>query len=623
MHVQEPYAGSSLSLTRRIALALGSVVAMVVLMSGVSIGVLLAVLWHFEPLSARLHDGRRAVLVGHEGMLDQETGLRGYLIARDPAFLEPTHAGRLAVAAANDVVSKTLAADADLAPLFMNKRLAEQRWTDEWARPVETIPTDEPGEVTAAQGKALFDAYRVCENALLATLDERVSGVDADRRMALEIGAMLTLSILVGAVLFTAWQRRAIGAAVTEPLACLLEAIHQVRDGARQVRAPVTGPDELRQIAEGLNEMTAALADERARREAQEQQVAAQSKRLRLILDSAREFSESLNLRYVLQSVGRAAAAVIPGEADVTIWLLDGARSKLVAVYDSARPKESPRGIDPITMGDGVEGRAAKFGRTIIEPPSDARPDLVAASGFPMVVGARVIGVIAIRPTPGPRPRNLDIVDVVETLASHAGSAIESAQLHQATDERSKVDPLTTLFNRRRLDEDLINEVDRSARYGRPLSLLMIDVDHFKAYNDKHGHVPGDIALQLVAEVMRGTVRSTDSVYRYGGEEFVILLRETPLAGAQEFAERLRLSEARRFAGEPENRRLTISIGAAQLDPARPTPGALLEAADGALYQAKRGGRNRVVAATSEPTGTAVLASALSEGRARSGVGPS
>src|SRR3984893_9004769 len=125
-------------------------------------------------------------------------------------------------------------------------------------------------------------------------------------------------------------------------------------------------------------------------------------------------------------------------------------------------------------------------------------------------------------------------------LATHAATAIESARLHELTEERSQTDALTRLFNRRRLEEDLDGECKRCIRYGRPLAFVMLDVDHFKAFNDAHGHPQADPALQEVAGVIGGCVRTTDTAYRYGGEEFCVLLRETSGKDAMVFAERLR-----------------------------------------------------------------------------------
>jgi diguanylate cyclase (GGDEF)-like protein len=167
-------------------------------------------------------------------------------------------------------------------------------------------------------------------------------------------------------------------------------------------------------------------------------------------------------------------------------------------------------------------------------------------------------------------------------------------------------DPLTGLYNRRHLEERLASELAAAQRHGRPVSLLMCDVDHFKSINDAHGHLAGDEALKMVAFVLRGAVRKEDVLARYGGEEFVIVARETPLEGAQSLAERVRRAvERSRCAWQGLDLGVTVSIGVtvsggAAAYVAGRTDRELLQAADRALYAAKAGGRNRVVAARLE-----------------------
>lgn len=164
-------------------------------------------------------------------------------------------------------------------------------------------------------------------------------------------------------------------------------------------------------------------------------------------------------------------------------------------------------------------------------------------------------------------------------------------------------DELTGLFNRRFLLSCLENETARSRRYGLPLSALLLDIDHFKRINDLHGHDVGDLALRHVARCCQDSVRQTDIVSRYGGEEFAILLPSTPLAGAQEVAERLRSTIAQSAIALPQGateRTLccTVSVGVAEFDPSSREIDAFLKQADEALYEAKRSGRNRVIAAS-------------------------
>ncbi len=165
----------------------------------------------------------------------------------------------------------------------------------------------------------------------------------------------------------------------------------------------------------------------------------------------------------------------------------------------------------------------------------------------------------------------------------------------------SLTDPLTGLFNTRHLHECLPAEIERANRYTRPLSLLVLDCDHFKRINDTFGHLEGDRVLQALAGVIRDCLRRSDSAFRYGGEEFVVLLPEADLTAACQLAERLRHAfETRCVAtANGEEIRCTVSIGVAGYRPGERETG-LIRRADAAAYLAKERGRNCVVQARVE-----------------------
>ena len=156
----------------------------------------------------------------------------------------------------------------------------------------------------------------------------------------------------------------------------------------------------------------------------------------------------------------------------------------------------------------------------------------------------------------------------------------------------ARTDPLTGLLNRRAFTDRLHGEVARATRYGKPLSLLLLDLDGLKRLNDRAGHHVGDAALLALARSLRGGSRSADLGARWGGDEFVVLAPETRRAEALELAERIRASVA---SSNPAG--ITVSIGVATAEPLEATAAAALEAeADAAVYEAKRQGGNRVVA---------------------------
>lgn len=184
-------------------------------------------------------------------------------------------------------------------------------------------------------------------------------------------------------------------------------------------------------------------------------------------------------------------------------------------------------------------------------------------------------------------------------------------QAAEAMAALSHTDPLTQLANRRAFDHELPRRWDEAARHDQPMSALLIDIDHFKRFNDRFGHPAGDDCLREVAAVMRANLREGDFLARIGGEEFAVLLQGGAPQGAKGFAERLRHSVQQ--AGIPHapeagaSTVVTVSVGLAQLQ-ARPHEphSRLIEAADAALYEAKRQGRNRCVAVVGGPAGSAV-----------------
>jgi diguanylate cyclase (GGDEF)-like protein/PAS domain S-box-containing protein len=189
---------------------------------------------------------------------------------------------------------------------------------------------------------------------------------------------------------------------------------------------------------------------------------------------------------------------------------------------------------------------------------------------------------------------------LVITLTSQLALSLANLQLRASLQQLATHDPLTGLLNRRALDEALLRELRRARRGGRPCGLIMLDIDHFKRVNDTDGHGVGDLILQLIARQLAGHIRAEDIAYRYGGEEFVVLLPEASLEETVRRAEELRgaieqlaITQTGATVGG-----VTISLGVAAFPDHGESGPVLLAAADAALYAAKRGGRNRVASAS-------------------------
>ncbi|GAB6195729.1 diguanylate cyclase [Lysobacter xanthus] len=216
----------------------------------------------------------------------------------------------------------------------------------------------------------------------------------------------------------------------------------------------------------------------------------------------------------------------------------------------------------------------------------------------PLTSQGTVLGLLHVSNRTGAPLSDLERA-AVESIAEHLAVVLYSLELRESLRVQSLRDPLTGLHNRRYLEESLPREVERCERRGRPLSLLMLDVDHFKRFNDEHGHGAGDALLTRIGQVLAEVTRGEDIACRYGGEEFTIVMPEADLAQAIMRAEQIR--EAIAAAGITYMRRelgpVTVSIGVHQRRAGVDGPDALMTTADRALYAAKASGRNRVVAA--------------------------
>ncbi len=217
---------------------------------------------------------------------------------------------------------------------------------------------------------------------------------------------------------------------------------------------------------------------------------------------------------------------------------------------------------------------------------------------LPLRAGGQPFGVLTLFRAKG-RPLGKDQVQALYASVNHLALALKNATLFSQVKSRADHDGLTRIHNRRAFDDRLVEELRRHQRYRQPMSLLMLDIDHFKGINDAFGHLVGDHVLREVGRLLSETVRSTDFTARYGGEEFVVILPQTAEEPSRILAERLRsLIAAARFVHDGQPFSITVSIGVATLLPGALTKRRdLLEKADQALYQAKNKGRNQVCTA--------------------------
>jgi len=220
--------------------------------------------------------------------------------------------------------------------------------------------------------------------------------------------------------------------------------------------------------------------------------------------------------------------------------------------------------------------------------------DVRTALSIPLILRGEVIGVLAVESEKVNAYTDRQI-KLVETIAQQATIAMDNAKLFERMQQLAITDGLTNLYNRRYFYMVLENEIERARRYASPLSLVMMDIDHFKRVNDKYGHLAGDDVLEAMAGLCKGLLRQADEMFRYGGEEFTILLPETNAELAMNVAERIRRTIAETvFNTDKEQVKISVSMGVTQFDPSYASPGDFIETADKALYEAKQAGRNCV-----------------------------
>ncbi|MBE0476900.1 MAG: diguanylate cyclase [Coriobacteriia bacterium] len=306
---------------------------------------------------------------------------------------------------------------------------------------------------------------------------------------------------------------------------------------------------------------------------------------------------------------------------DVTSLIVDGANGILGAeiscVYlldqdwtlrlkaSQGRPEEDFETLIPVShtlLGSAFrEGPVQEgLGETSLASAAWVRPGdpLRFQAAIPLRAGETVLGVLAVAATTERVFTHAEF-ERLQTIANQSSLALQNALLHEELERLSVTDRLTDLYNHGYMQQRLEQEIGRSNRFGHPLSLVMLDIDDFKDFNDTYGHPRGDQVLKAVSDIIRANLRDIDVAARYGGEEFVIVLPETDVEGARRVAERVREGVAAHdFTGD-EGRlvKKTISVGVASYPRHAPAQARLIEAADRAMYQAKRSGKNKVVVA--------------------------
>ena len=531
---------------------LGSELSRSFLATVVLVGVVLAstvvvyavLLLRVEPRMDALTEARDNLAASQAELLTQDAAVSGYLADGDVVFLNRQAEAAEAVDAARIQIAMALVDEPDIASDYEDLKAAERNWQSAWVVPTVASAPNLPTPASVSAGRVLLDRYTAAQEALVARIDDRLGELSADQDRMLWWGAGTAL-VACAALLATVRAQRRLGA---ESRAAQLS-----------------------------------LERERFMSEAQAEMLASKTAQLAAILGMNAEMSGALELRYVTDSV-RTAAQTISGfdEVEVVLWLDQ---------LDLSRPRPGVSDDELVNLVLGTRRSAFRAATPSGTRLARSLPGPVIEVALPMKVRATVIGVLVFR-HPEPIVLATDLLDVLEAIASQAAAAVDAAVLHQSLEHAAGVDALTGLLNRRRLEDDLqVGGTDLASS----TAVLMVDLDHFKMINDSRGHQRGDDVLRHVAALLTDNLREGDAAYRYGGEEFLVLMPGTEVDDAVRVVTRLAAAVRASFPNLVAGGPLTVSAGIAVLGD-RPLAVAIGEA-DDALYRAKQEGRDRIVLA--------------------------
>ncbi len=396
--------------------------------------------------------------------------------------------------------------------------------------------------------------------------------------------ALEVLAILVAALIAAFAFALTVSRSLQSQIQRLLEAAKQMAQGDFGVEVPTEGSDEFASLGIQFNEMARQL-------EGRLEELQLERKRLRAAIRRVgQSFGKTLERGPLLEIAVQTAVDGVGAHAGRAALRTDshGRFEEIAGEGDVSRYRDVIGAAEAAALDTGTTVETELGGAYALSHPLRAQDS------------GRILGMLSVARVD--EKFTDDDRELVGYLSGQVGLSIENADLHDTVKRQAVTDELTGLFNHRRFQEVIANEVERTKRGGPGMGLIMLDIDNFKRVNDTYGHMQGDYVLREVARVLRESSREIDEPARYGGEEMAVALPGTDLDGAFLFAERVRRSieslELRLIDGEGFLR-VTASFGAAALPPdqQKADKDTLVAAADAALYRAKRSGKNRTVRA--------------------------
>jgi diguanylate cyclase (GGDEF)-like protein len=522
-------------------------------------------------------------------LTEMHTGVRGYLLARDRRLLAPYESLEADIPQEFDTL-RQLESDDPAAARAVDSIFAEtRRWQTEWAIPtidrVRRGDTSQLGSILADGEKRIASLREQMATLLRANRAEnaeymRESEQAMRRMLLLALGVALMVAVVV--LLLT----REVAGLLEQPVLQLIEASQRVSRGDFQPTLPPSADNEFGVLSHSFAEMTTALRQDR-------QELAALNKFSEAVTQCTSETEIYEHVLHLLRERFKPRQAII--------FRLNTAENYLEVAASLVPMPEELR--DWPIIEEPHNCKAVRMGRRFLV--NDVKAEPLCPAKFlppkegsyycgPLIAGGIIIGAVRLE---GPADFwTPERETLLESYLSGTASALSNLRLLETMKQRANIDELTGLYNRRFLEDYGRKLIAMARRKESPVGVIMMDLDHFKEFNDVYGHEVGDRILRHFAKTVTPAIRETNLAARFGGEEFVVLLPDTGLQACLLVAERIRNAVARSsvpLGPDRPSSQLTVSLGIAVYPQHGQTLEELLLASDKALYESKRAGRNR------------------------------